>query len=582
VAEAARGYRLPSVLSDVPSLVPADRRPLTERWRPSRLSEVVGNRRAVDELAAWADAWETPVVPSRRAVVLVGPAGVGKTSAAIAVASERGWTVVEMNASEARNQTAIERVAGRASITHSLDAPLASRARRRTLVLLDEADCLSGGRTTEGSRPVRAREPVALRAFLEGRYGSIGALNDAWGLGVGGKLRPFESWASVPKSPGNFGWARLPAARRDLDDWKEAGRPEETGDRGGLGAIARIVRSTRQPVVLTVNDDRPLHRYSPVFRTSARTIRFGPVGAGEVADRLRAVADREGFALGAGVLESIVARARGDLRAALNDLEAVAPLPPGPGQQELLGTRDRASDFAALTEEVLSRPRYYRAVEVRDRLDATPDDLLPWIDENVPWFAPDEAHRDAGLAVVATAELFLTRARRWRTYGLWGYATELLTGGVSLALRERPASGSGRAAFPQFLGEMGRSRTSRGVRDALASKLGRRLHLSRSKSRAVALPFVEALFGMVGSGRRDSEARAVARALARELELTAEELAGLLGSPPDSDAVREFLGTSEGSEETTAAAEGTVRSTSPAPRPGGPGSRPGVQRRLGE
>lgn len=519
--------------------VPASRLPLAERLRPTRLDDLVGNPRARYELRTWAQKWDEGQVPARKAAVLSGPPGVGKTTAALALAQEFGWTLVEMNASDARNEAAINQVAGRASVSHTLGETVGRKGPRHALILLDEADCLTG-RLTERAKP--RPSPPNLSDFLRGRYGSIDALNAAWGLLPKAKPRAFEDWSAVPRSPGNAGWARRPSARRDLDDWRSSGRTSDLSDRGGLGAIAQLAKSTRQPIILTVNDDRTLTRYSPLFRTGVLRIRFYPVRDNELAQLVERVARSEGITLHPGALDSIVKRARGDVRAVLNDLDAIAPLAPGPWQLSVLGFRDLAADFIALTEEALTTPRYYRSVEIQDRLDAPPDDLLPWIEENLPQFAPDGKHRDEGFRVLAVAERFLARARRARVYGLWSYASELMTGGVSLSLHDAPGeAGTSGVAFPQFLSEMGRSRANRAMRDALAKKAGRHFHMSKAKSRELLLPLLEGVFpGAMRRGAR-SELRQTAAMVTRELELTPEELAFLLRSEPDSRGVAELL-----------------------------------------
>ncbi len=464
--------------------------------------------------------------------------GVGKTTTALALAAEYGWSLVEMNASDARNESAIDRVAGRASITHTLTESAVGAPRAHALILLDEADCLTG-RRTETARAVPA--PVTLREFLRGRYSTVVALNQAWGLGQTGRPAAFEAWEDLPRSAGRAAWTKLPAAERDLADWKGTSKPTDLTDRGGLGAIARLVRSTRQPLVLTVNDESVLTRYSPLFRTGVLRLRFLPISDSEVARLLTRVAIREKMALDPGAIPAIVRKARGDLRAALNDLEAVAPLPVGPAQLSVLGVRDLISDLTLLTEEALTAHRYYRNIEIQDRIDAPPDDLLPWVEENIMTFAPDPVHRDAAFAVLASADLLLQRARRARVWSLWSYGSELLTGGVGLAIRDSPAPLREGAHFPEFLGQMGQSRISRGVRDAIAAKAARRLHLSKVKTRWIVLPFLEDLAWAGAQPRARPDVLETGRNLARELELSPEEAGYLIRSPPESRGVDALL-----------------------------------------
>jgi DNA polymerase III delta prime subunit len=520
-------------------VVATSKLPLAERRRPTRLDDVIGNAPARAELRAWAERWNAGTPPAHRAALLSGPAGVGKTSAALALAADLGWSVVEMNASDARNEAAIDQVAGRASVSHTLMEGTPGRGRRRALIVMDEADSLSG-RATESARAPCA--PPSLKEYLRGRYREVESLNRAWGLVPDAKPPPFESWDDVPRSPGNRTWGRLPSARRDLEDWRSTGKARDTSDRGGLGAMARLVRSTRQPLVLIVNDDRVLTRYAPVFRTGVARIRFFALRERELVDHLGTIARAEKIALAPGALEAIAGRSRGDLRAAMNDLEAVAPIPPGPLQLEVLGMRDLTSDFAHVTEEVLSSARFYRSAEVRDRLDAPPDDLFPWIEENLPHFAPDAAHRAIAFEHLAAAEKFLAWARRYRVWGLWSYASEVMTGGVGLALREQPTASSGKAYFPRFLGEMGRSRAVRGVREAVVRRLGTRFHLSHDKARESLLPFLESLFEGLRDRKRGPALRRVVAAIVRELGLTAEEAGYLAHAEPGSALIADLLG----------------------------------------
>ena len=544
----------------------------------------MGDRSALGELQAWADAWtrSTPHEPPRfRAVVLEGPPGVGKTTAALAIAAQRGWTVVELNASDARNESAIEQVAGRAAQNHTLGstgAYVGAGQVGRSLILLDEADCLTGRRTED--RPSAKTAPVPLRNFLRDRYGSVGALAKAWGLGAPGKPPAFETWTDVPASPGRGAWTKLPAAQADLTEWRGAARPKDLTDRGGLGAIAALVRTTRQPLVLTVNDASPLNRYSPVFQKGVLRIRFGPVPDADVRTLLRSVARGEGWEIAPEAVESIVRKADGDLRAALNDLEAIHPLPAGALQLAPLSARDRTEEFESLTRDALMAGRYFRNVEVRERLDAPPDELFPWIEENVPRFAPSALALFESLQVLARAELCLARARRFRVYSQWSYASELMTGGVGITLAARGGVAASRPFFPGFLMEMGRSRTHRALRDAVAGKIGAYAHLSRRKAREEMMPFLERWLTPRGSGVGMTGAPTRRRAVRQAIGFETAEMAFLLGVDESSPEIPSLEEPETGSAPPAAASP--VDAPAPSPVEAAPRPKRKEQRRLGD
>ena len=562
----------------------SDTRPLVERVRPARLRDLIGNARAVRDLRSWAQAWanSTGAPPRFRAALIEGPPGVGKTTAALALAQELGWSIVEMNASDARNQDAIADVAGRASLTNTLGESgtyVGTKGGGRTLILLDEADCLTG-RATESSGASRPA-PKSLREFLRGRYGTVDALASAWGLGLPGAPAPFADWESVPSTGGRGSWTKLAPAQRDLGDWRSASRPHDLTDRGGLGAIARLVRETRQPLLLTVNDATPLTRYSPVFKQGVARIRFYAVPPAELKALLDRTAAAERFTIPPSVLETILQRSQGDVRAALTDLEAVSVRPDAVTAESLFGRRDLATDFYEFTGDVLMHPRFYRSVEVRNRLDVTPDDLLPWIEENLPRSGAPPPNRYAAFEVLARSEQFLAWARRYRVYALWSFASELMTGGVSVELAAGGSPHRPDLGFPEFLGAMGRTRGLRAVRQSLAAKAGGRYHASRRKVVEAYLPFLEQLFARPSdSATRSTRLERVRRGIVRDLKLTAEEVAFLLNSEPESPEVLRLLNVEPAPVAAPSEPEADAAAT-PAATPDPPGPKR-IQRRLGD
>ena len=109
-------------------------KPWTLKYAPKNAKEIIGQ----DDVIAKLKEFITNFKKSRKkALIIYGPTGCGKTSAAYAVANEINCEILETNASDVRNKEQIESVVGSASKQMSLFY-------RSKIILIDEIDGLSG------------------------------------------------------------------------------------------------------------------------------------------------------------------------------------------------------------------------------------------------------------------------------------------------------------------------------------------------------------------------------------------------------------------------------------------------------
>lgn len=137
----------------------------TVRYKPQTSREVAGNKTALEKLREWIGSWSNGR-PARKAVLLYGPAGVGKTTVSEAIARENGWDLVEINASDKRSGEILSKIAGLAST----QSTLFSKGR---LILLDEVDGIN-------LRQDQGAVTTILQIIKETQYPLILTANDPW------------------------------------------------------------------------------------------------------------------------------------------------------------------------------------------------------------------------------------------------------------------------------------------------------------------------------------------------------------------------------------------------------------------
>lgn len=117
-----------------------------EKYRPRKIEDVVGN----DEAKALFLEWLKNKRHNKKAVLLYGPAGVGKTTLVLAAANEFKFNVIEMNASDTRSEKAINAVAKPATSYKALDSFSGVNKTIGNVLFLDEVDGIAGNEDRGG------------------------------------------------------------------------------------------------------------------------------------------------------------------------------------------------------------------------------------------------------------------------------------------------------------------------------------------------------------------------------------------------------------------------------------------------
>ncbi|KAF2201934.1 DNA replication factor C, large subunit [Delitschia confertaspora ATCC 74209] len=162
VAARASGSAASKSSAKQPTVPSADTRLWTTKYAPSTLAQICGNKAAVEKLQRWLARFPKSQKTGFklagpdgsgvfRAVMIHGPPGIGKTTAAHLVAQLEGYDIVESNASDTRSKKLVEEGLRGVLSTTSLHGYFAGEgknveaSKKKLVLIMDEVDGMSAG-----------------------------------------------------------------------------------------------------------------------------------------------------------------------------------------------------------------------------------------------------------------------------------------------------------------------------------------------------------------------------------------------------------------------------------------------------
>jgi replication factor C subunit 1 len=233
---------------------PVDDQLWTTKYAPTSINMICGNKAAVEKIQNWLRNWHKSAKGNfkkagpegsgvYRAVMIHGPPGIGKTTAAHLVAKLEGYDIVETNASDTRSKKLVE---------------------NGTLGVLDTTS-LQGYFAGEGKKVESEKRNLVL------------IMDEVDGMSA--------------------------------------------GDRGGVGAVAAIVKKTNIPIILICNERR-LPKMKP-FDHITFDVPFRRPTIDQLRARLSTICFREKMKLPPSVVEALVEGSHADIRQIINMLSSI-------------------------------------------------------------------------------------------------------------------------------------------------------------------------------------------------------------------------------------------------------------------
>lgn len=187
-------------------------------------------------------------------------------------------------------------------------------------------------------------------------------------------------------------------------------------DRGCITELSQLLSISHYPIIMICNK---ISDKIKSLKKNAYVIDFNEVEHNTIYSFLNIICMREKLDVNEQLLRNISCDCKGDIRAAINDLDALN-----------ISSRERKSTIQDSIKLVFKSKLASSSLSAFDNIEEDLDECLLWIDENLP---AEYSKQDLSRAYdfLSKADIFRKRITRWQYFRFLTYINSFLTAGIT-------------------------------------------------------------------------------------------------------------------------------------------------------
>jgi len=306
---------------------------LTEKYRPTKFHEIKGQDKSLAVIKNFVENFDA--TGTKKAILLGGSPGIGKTTIAEVLARETNSELFELNASDFRDKEKLKAILKPATEQKSL-------TKHKKIILVDEIDGIS------------------------------------------------------------------------------------EADRGGIAELISIIEFSNYPIIATANNiwSKKLSQ----LRKKIQILELDDISEHDIKSYLIEILKKENKFLEMKIIEEIIRTSRGDLRAAINDLQTISHLEKK--DEIVFYERNKEEDIFYILKYIFQDNAKLETLGIFDKVDMSIDELILWIEENIPKVYQGEELAKA-YERLSKVDVFKGRIYKQQYWRFLVYENALLSYGIS-------------------------------------------------------------------------------------------------------------------------------------------------------